>query len=71
MPWALIRLALASTARLSVVPAQDLLGLDGSGRMNTPGTATGNWSWRASTGAFDTGLARKMRELVAAAGRLA
>ena len=28
MPWALIRLALQSPARLAVVPAQDLLGLD-------------------------------------------
>ena len=27
MPWALVRLALASTARLAVVPPQDLLGL--------------------------------------------
>ena len=53
MPWALIRLALASTARLGVVPAQDLLGLGSESRMNTPGTATGNWAWRAPAGAFD------------------
>ena len=37
MPWALVRLALSSTARLSVVPAQDLLGLGSEARMNTPG----------------------------------
>ena len=37
MPWALIRLAMASTARLAVVPAQDLLALGSETRMNTPG----------------------------------
>ena len=44
MPWALVRLALSSTARLSVVPAQDLLGLGSEARMNTPGTDEGNWA---------------------------
>jgi 4-alpha-glucanotransferase len=64
MPWGLIRLALSSTARLTVVPAQDLLGLDASSRMNTPGTDTGNWSWQATRGAFDERLAARVRELV-------
>ena len=50
MPWALIRLAVESTARLAVVPAQDLLGLGSDSRMNTPGTAEGNWAWRAAGG---------------------
>ncbi|WP_435770718.1 4-alpha-glucanotransferase [Nocardioides sp. SYSU DS0651] len=69
MPWALIGLALASTARLAVVPAQDLLGLDSDSRMNTPGTDEGNWTWRAPAGAFDDDLAARLRDLVAAAGR--
>jgi 4-alpha-glucanotransferase len=71
MPWALVRLAMASTARLAVVPAQDLLGLGSEARMNTPGTDHGNWSWRAPAGAFDAGLAARLRELVEASGRLA
>ena len=71
MPWALIRLALASTARLAVLPAQDLLGLGSQGRMNTPGTALGNWGWQAPAGAFDADLAARIRALVAEAGRLA
>ena len=70
MPWALVRLALSSTARLVVVPAQDLLGLDGRSRMNTPGTDSGNWAWRAEPGAFDAGLASGLRELVTRYGRL-
>jgi len=48
MPWLLIRAALASVARLAVIPMQDLLGLDGSHRMNVPGVADGNWRWRFS-----------------------
>lgn len=70
MPWALIRLALASTARLAVVPAQDLLALDSGSRMNTPGTDEGNWAWRAPLGAFDDELAQRMRDLVARSDRL-
>jgi 4-alpha-glucanotransferase len=70
MPWALVRLALGSTARLSVVPAQDLLGLGSESRMNTPGTAEGNWSWRAPADAFDHRLATRVRALVEAADRL-
>ena len=70
MPWALVRLALASTARLAVVPAQDLLGLGSESRMNTPGTDEGNWGWRAPAGAFDAPLAARVRALVAEADRL-
>ncbi len=70
MPWALIRLALQSPARLAVVPAQDLLGLDSASRMNIPGTPEGNWTWQAPAGAFDKDLAARVRGLVEAAGRL-
>jgi 4-alpha-glucanotransferase len=44
--WQLAELALASCAELVVVPLQDLMGLDDGARFNTPGTASGNWSWR-------------------------
>ena len=56
MPWALIRLAMASTARLAVVPAQDLLSLGSETRMNTPGSDSGNWSWQAPTWCGSTQL---------------
>ncbi|TCK18805.1 4-alpha-glucanotransferase [Thiogranum longum] len=46
MPWPLVRTALASVARLSVLPMQDVLALDASHRMNVPGIADGNWQWR-------------------------
>lgn len=44
--WDLIRLAYASPAVFSIVPLQDVLRLDSSARMNTPGSAANNWSWR-------------------------
>jgi 4-alpha-glucanotransferase len=46
MPWPMIRCALASRAELAMIPMQDALGLDGTHRMNTPGTTRGNWGWR-------------------------
>jgi 4-alpha-glucanotransferase len=48
MPDALISSALASVARLAIIPMQDLLSLGKGHRMNTPGTTLGNWSWRFS-----------------------
>jgi 4-alpha-glucanotransferase len=42
----LITYAWASVAEIAILPLQDLMLLDGSARMNVPGIATGNWSWR-------------------------
>ncbi|KAA1425873.1 4-alpha-glucanotransferase [Nocardioides antri] len=69
MPGALVRLAMESTARLAVVPAQDLLALGSDSRMNTPGTDEGNWTWQAPVGAFDDELASRLRAVVERAGR--
>lgn len=41
-----IEMVWASTAKLAVLPMQDLLGLGTEARMNIPGTASGNWGWR-------------------------
>lgn len=41
-----IRAAMASVARLCVVPMQDILKLGTEARMNIPGTSDGNWRWR-------------------------
>jgi len=42
----IIRLAMASVSFLCVIPMQDVLMLDSSARMNTPGTVGNNWLWR-------------------------
>jgi 4-alpha-glucanotransferase len=44
--WTMIRLAMSSVSFLCVLPMQDLLMLDSSARMNTPGTMEDNWEWR-------------------------
>jgi len=42
----LVRLAWGSPGLLAIAPLQDVLSLDSSARMNRPGVAEGNWSWR-------------------------
>lgn len=59
----MIRLAMSSVSFLCVLPMQDVLMLDSSARMNTPGTVGGNWHWR-----FDWDSARP--EIMAKLSRL-
>lgn len=44
--WKLIQACCASVADTVIHPMQDVLGLPAECRMNTPGTAEGNWGWR-------------------------
>jgi 4-alpha-glucanotransferase len=67
--WSLIELAYSSVASLAIVPMQDVLGLGSEARMNTPGLATGNWSWRLAPGAADDALASRLRAVAEQAGR--
>jgi 4-alpha-glucanotransferase len=69
MPEALIRTALGSVARLAVLPVADLLGLDSRARLNTPGTATGNWIWRLPANALTAELAARYLHLNRTFGR--
>lgn len=57
-----IRLALSSSARIAILPMQDILGFGNDCRMNTPGTVTGNWQWRCAARFFDRGLAEWLRD---------
>ncbi len=59
--WGMIRSGMATASRLFVVQMQDVLELDGSCRMNTPGTSMGNWRWRMLPGKADSKLAEKLR----------
>src|SRR5262249_14456555 len=45
---ALIESAWSSAAALAIAPLQDLLNLGSEARMNVPGRAEGNWSWRCT-----------------------
>jgi len=67
---ALIREAMASTARFAVFPLQDLFAIGSEGRMNTPSTTGGhNWQWRMKTEHFDETRAQWLKELSALYGR--
>jgi 4-alpha-glucanotransferase len=69
--WDLIRAAFASVAQTAIIPLQDALCLDSGARMNTPGTAEGNWRWRVRGEAFNTPLALRLRGLATLYGRTA
>ncbi len=66
----LIELAFKSCANLAIVPMQDYLELPNErGRMNTPATAEGNWSWRVSPRYNTASLRNKIREITTKTGR--
>ena len=58
--WGMMWALWASAAELTIVQAQDLLGLGSESRMNTPSTTGNNWSWRVLSGSFDDELALKL-----------
>lgn len=64
MPGALIRAALASVAQVAIIPMADWLECDSRGRINTPGTSTGNWIWRFDQGALNQALSTHIASLV-------
>ncbi|WP_321973132.1 4-alpha-glucanotransferase [Paratractidigestivibacter sp.] len=64
----LSRDVLATDADVAVLQLQDVLGLDDDARMNVPGVAEGNWSWRADE-ADVTAAADYLAELVRRSGR--
>lgn len=60
----LLRLLLHSPAVWSVLTAQDVVGLGSEGRLNTPGTTAGNWTWRLRPDALDAARAHALREAI-------
>ena len=68
--WDLARAAATSVAAWAVVPLQDVLGLGSEARMNTPGQAAGNWSWRARAQQLGGEEASRLRRLAQLTGRL-
>ncbi len=69
MHWRMVEAVLRSDAGWAVIPLQDVLGLGGKARMNTPGVAEGNWTWRLKEGEPAFELAQRLAELVRATGR--
>ncbi|VAX10026.1 4-alpha-glucanotransferase (amylomaltase) [hydrothermal vent metagenome] len=69
MPWPLIRMALASVAKLAIIPLQDVFELGREGRMNVPGTTEGNWGWRFTESAMNEHAIVRLRKLIQRYGR--
>jgi 4-alpha-glucanotransferase len=67
--WRFIELALQSGSVLAIIALQDVLGLDVSGRMNTPGTIEDNWDWRMTLGQFTKADIAALAELTKRHGR--
>jgi len=67
--WDLIRVASMSVADLALFPLQDLLGLGSRARMNVPGTAAGNWTWRVDEQLLTPAVADQMARFTALYGR--
>lgn len=68
--WELIRLAMLSPARWSIIPVQDLLGLGADARINMPGQVQGNWAWRMTETQFDALPAKRLLEISTTFGRI-
>ena len=67
--YGMIRGGMGSVAKLFVAQMQDYLELGKYHRINTPGTATGNWEWRMLPGEADEALAERIAEITKRYGR--
>jgi 4-alpha-glucanotransferase len=61
--WEFISLALRSVAKLSIIPAQDVLGYAGKFRMNTPGKIQNNWLWKLTPGRLNHEVMQRLKKL--------
>lgn len=61
--WDIIREAYRSVANLCIIPLQDYLCFGREARLNTPGTADGNWEWRLRPNFLSDDLSRSIRGL--------
>lgn len=67
--WAMIRMAMGSVANTAIIPVQDVLGLGGEARMNTPSTPKGNWRWKLNGGELTDEHRKRLRHLSEIFGR--
>jgi 4-alpha-glucanotransferase len=68
--WRLMHLAWSSPAALAIAPLQDLLNLGAEARMNVPGRADGNWSWRCAEELLSAADFHWLRNLTRSSNRL-
>ena len=68
--WEAMRAVSESAASTVIFPLQDILGLDSESRMNVPGIADGNWTWRYREEWLTESLLQRLGQLTAQANRL-
>jgi 4-alpha-glucanotransferase len=68
--WHLMHLAWSSPAALAIAPLQDLLNLGAEARMNVPGCAQGNWSWRCTKDLLSAADFHWLHDLTRSSNRL-
>ncbi len=59
----MIRALSKSESMLCIIPMQDILCLDSSARINTPGTIGDNWIWRMSNSAINTDNTKLLKKI--------
>ena len=57
----MIRTLMASVADTVLFPLQDVLGVGSEGRMNLPGSSSGNWRWRFRSEALRADIASRLK----------
>jgi 4-alpha-glucanotransferase len=67
--WSAIRALSQSVANTVIYPFQDVLGLDGSHRMNVPGCREGCWEWRFDWSQVSDAPAAELSAITRVAGR--
>jgi 4-alpha-glucanotransferase len=68
--WTMLRALWGSVAMFALAPLQDFLNLGAEARMNYPGRASGNWTWRMPEDALKPGLLRLIKALNSTYGRI-
>ena len=69
---ALVRMGMQSVADVAIFPMQDILGLGAASKMNVPGVANGNWSWRMlpdAVGGQGDGVGKQLLDMTILYGR--
>jgi 4-alpha-glucanotransferase len=61
--WVMIRTLIASVADTVLFPLQDVLGVGSEGRMNLPGSASGNWRWRFRGESLTPEIAARLKQV--------
>jgi len=55
------KMVYASVCKIAILTMQDILNLDETFRMNTPGTMENNWTWRLENDQLNKSIERKLK----------